>query len=104
MGKKRLFLIDGYSFLYRAYYAIRSLSNSKGFPTNAIFGFMVALRKLMIQEKPDLIGVAFDSKGPTFRHHLYKEYKATRKPMPDDLIPQVTVLKKLLQSMNISFY
>lgn len=104
MDKKKLFLVDGYSLLYRSYYAIRQLTNSKGFATNAIYGFMMALRKIIDREKPHYLGIAFDSKGPTIRHEIFEEYKATRKPMPDDLIPQISVLKKLIEALNIPFY
>lgn len=103
-AKKRIFLIDGNSMLYRSYYAIRQLSNSKGEATNAVFGFLTGLRKLVDQENPDYLGVVFDSKGPTFRHALFKEYKATRKPMPDDLIPQVSLVKKLLLALRIPYF
>ncbi len=101
---KRIFLIDGNSMLYRSYYAIRQLSNSKGEATNAIYGFLIGLRKIIDQENPDYLGVVFDSKGPTFRHSLFKEYKATRKPMPADLIPQVPLVKKLLQALRIPYF
>ncbi|MFC2159040.1 DNA polymerase, partial [Acidobacteriota bacterium] len=101
MEKKRLFLIDGHALLYRSYYAIRGLINSKGFPTNAIFGFVSAIKKLTDQEKPDFLAVVLDSKGPTFRHELYSEYKANRKPMPEDLVVQIPVLKELIQAMDI---
>ncbi len=104
MHAKRVFLLDGNSLVYRAYYAIRNLSNSKGFATNAIFGFFSMLRKLIQQEKPDYLGVAFDSKGPTFRHKIFKDYKATRKPMPEDLIAQIPVVKDLLCALNIPYY
>jgi len=100
-GEKKLFLIDGNSLLYRAYYAIRRLSTSKGFPTNAVFGFLNILRKIQEKEKPGYLGVVFDAKGPTVRHQAFKEYKAHRKPMPEDMIPQIPVLKKILRAMNI---
>ncbi|MCJ7680142.1 MAG: DNA polymerase I, partial [Candidatus Aminicenantes bacterium] len=101
MEKNRLFLIDGNAVLYRSYYAIRGLTNSRGFPTNAIFGFLSTLKKLIDQQKPDYLGLTFDTKGPTFRHQLDKNYKATRKPMPDDLIVQLPVLKDIIHGMNI---
>jgi len=101
MEDKRLYLIDGNSLLYRSYYAIHRLSNSRGFPTNAIFGFLTALRKLIDREKPAYLGVVFDLKGPTIRHEAYKDYKAHRKPMPDDLVVQVPVLKDVLHALNI---
>ena len=87
--RKRLFLVDGMSQVYRAFYALPSLSNSKGFPTNAIYGFTMMLRRLINEYKPDYLGVALDSSGPTFRHESYEAYKATRQTMPDDLSPQL---------------
>jgi DNA polymerase-1 len=66
--RKRLYLIDGNSYIYRAFHAIRHLSNSKGFPTNAVYGFTAMLLKIVREERPDYLGVAFDSKGPTTRH------------------------------------
>lgn len=101
MAKKRLFLIDGHSLLYRAYYAIRHLSNSQGFPTNAIFGFLSMMRKLQDKENPTYLGIVFDAKGPTIRHEAFKEYKANRKPMPEDLAVQIPVLKKILKALHI---
>ena len=104
MPKKRLFLIDGNSFCYRAFYAIRSLSNSKGQPTNAIYGFNSMLGKIIKEEKPDMLAVAFDLKGPTFRHKKFDEYKIHRKPMPDDLVSQMSYIKQLVQAHNIPLY
>jgi len=104
MRKKKLFLIDGNAFCYRAYYAIRSLTNSKGFPTNAVYGFVTMLKKLIESESPDLIAVSFDLKGPTFRHKRYKDYKAHRKPMPEDLVVQMPIIKKVLKAYNIPIY
>jgi DNA polymerase-1 len=101
---KRLFLIDGNSLLYRSYYAIRSLTNSKGFPTNAIYGFVTSLRKLIGTEKPDYLGIVFDTKGPTLRHQAFKDYKAQRKPMPEDLVVQIPVLKELITALRIPLY
>lgn len=101
MGEKTIFLIDGNALLYRSFYAIKNLSNSKGFPTNAIYGFITALRKMVDQYNPDYLGIVFDTKGPTFRHLKFKEYKAHRKPMPDDLVIQIPMLKKLLKALNI---
>ena len=101
---KRLFLIDGNSLLYRSYYAIRRLSNSRGFPTNAIYGFISTLRKIVGEQKPDYLGIVFDTGKPTIRHQMFKAYKAHRKPMPDDLIPQVPVLKKVIKAMNIPLF
>ncbi len=101
MAEKKLFLIDGYSLLYRSYYAIKRLSTSKGFPTNAIYGFLNMLRKIKEKEKPYYLGVVFDVKGPTIRHKAYKEYKATRKPMPEDLTIQLPLVKKIIKAMNV---
>ncbi len=97
----RLFLVDGNSLFYRSFYAIQHLSNSKGFPTNAIYGFINTMKKLIAQEKPDYLGVVFDVKGPTVRHEDYKEYKANRKPMPEELAVQMPVLKEVLKAWHI---
>lgn len=104
MNKKRVFLIDGNSLLYRSYYAIRNLSNSEGFPTNAIYGFVTMLKKLKEQENPSHLGIVFDVKGPTVRHRAYKEYKARRKPMPEDLSVQIPILKKIIRAYKIPFF
>lgn len=104
MSNKRLFLIDGNSYCYRAYYAIRNLSNSKGMPTNAVYGFVTMLNKLIKEESPDYLGIAFDMKGPTFRHKKHKEYKITRKPMPDDLSIQMPVIKELVKVYKIPIF
>lgn len=104
MSKRRLFLIDGNSFCYRAYYAIRSLSNSKGQPTNAIYGFITMLNKIVKENKPEMLAVAFDLKGPTFRHKKFEEYKIHRKPMPDDLSSQIPYIKKVVGGYNIPIY
>ena len=99
--KPRLFLIDGSNYIYRAYYAIRELSNSSGFPTNAIYGFTNMLIKLCRDWEPDYIAVVFDLKGPTFRHEIYDLYKANRKTMPDDLIPQVPYIKDVVRGFSM---
>ncbi len=104
MDKKKLVLIDGNALLYRSYYAIRFLTNSDGFPTNAIYGFIMTLKKLMEQEDPDYLGIVFDTKGPTERHKIFAEYKAHRKPMPEDLVVQLPFLKKIIKAMNISTF
>ena len=99
--KEKLFLIDGNSYCYRAFYAIKELRNSKGKPTNAVYGFILMLRKLLEKEKPAYIGVAFDLKGPTFRHEQFEDYKVHRKPMPDDLISQMGLIKETISAYNI---
>lgn len=104
MSEKKLFLFDGNSILYRSYYAIRHLTNTEGFPTNAIYGFIATLRKILKEENPHYLGIVFDTKGPTTRHELFEDYKAHRKPMPEDLVPQVPKLKQILQAMRIPLY
>lgn len=95
-------LVDGSNYLYRAFYAIPALTNSKGFPTNAIYGFTNMLLKLLRELKPDYIVVTFDVKGPTTRHEEFTDYKATRKPMPDDLSPQIPFIKDIIRGFSIS--
>ncbi len=97
-------MIDGQSFCYRAFYAIRELTNSKGEPTNAIYGFITMLRKLLREEKPDYIAVCFDRKEPTFRRERYEAYKAHRKPMPDDLIEQMPHIKDFIHAYRIPIF
>lgn len=104
MTPGRLFLIDGNSLLYRSYYAIQRLSNSAGFPTNAIYGFINTLNKIIEEEKPDYLGVVFDTGAPTLRHQAYREYKAQRRPMPQDLTVQVPVLKKIMTARRIPLF
>src|SRR6185369_5765477 len=99
--KKRLFLVDGMSQIYRAYYALPSLSNSRGLPTNAIYGFTMMLRKLITSEKPDYLGVAFDGPERTFRHDAYEGYKATRTKMPEDLTLQVPYIARLCSALRV---
>ncbi len=104
MEPKKLFLIDGSSILYRSFYAIQRLSTSKGFPTNAIYGFLNTLRKILEQEKPSHLGIVFDTGKPTLRHKAFEAYKAQRKPMPDDLQIQIPVLKKVIQALRIPLF
>lgn len=99
-----LYLIDGNSYVYRAFYAIRDLSNSKGFPTNAIYGFTTMLMKIIREKKPDGIVVSFDSAVPTERHRLYEAYKAHRPETPPDLIKQVPYIKKIISAFNIAIF
>lgn len=96
-----LYLIDGNSYIYRAFFAIRSLSTSKGFPTNAIYGFTNMLMKVVRERRPDFIAVAFDSKGPTTRHIEYAEYKAQRPKMPDALSIQIPYIHKMVEAFKI---
>ena len=98
---EKLVLIDGHSILNRAFYGVPDLSNSEGLHTNAIYGFLNILFKLLEEEKPEYLTVAFDVKAPTFRHEMYPEYKGTRKPMPQELHEQVPVMKQVLHAMGI---
>lgn len=93
-------LVDGSSYLYRAYHVMGDLSNSQGQPTGAIYGVVNMLRKLLRDYKPELIAVIFDAKGKTFRNDLYAEYKATRPPMPDDLREQIEPLHAVIKAMG----
>jgi len=102
MGEtKRLYLVDGTGNVFRAYYALQGLSTRAGLPTNAVFGFTTMLRKLLQDEKPDYLAVAFDLAAPTFRHKEYEEYKAHRPPPPDDLIAQIPYVKKVCEVLRV---
>ena len=98
---EKLLLIDGHSILNRAFYGVPPLNNAAGIPTNAIYGFLNIMFKIIDEEKPDYITVAFDLKEPTFRHKMYAEYKGTRKPMPEELHKQVPLIKETLKAMGI---
>lgn len=99
--ERTVYLIDGNSYIYRSFFAIHHLSNSKGLSTNAIFGFINILLKFLKDYSPGFLVVAFDVKGPTFRHKIFPRYKANRPKMPDDLIPQIPYIKKILSGFNI---
>ncbi len=99
---EKILLVDGHSIINRAFYGVTDLTNSQGLHTNAIFGFLNTLFKVLEEEKPDYVMVAFDVKAPTFRHVMYEAYKGTRKPMPEELHEQVPVLKEVLHAMGIS--
>ena len=99
--KEKLVLIDGNSILNRAFYGVPDLSNAEGLHTNAIYGFLNILFKIIEEERPSSVAVAFDLKAPTFRHKIYPEYKGTRKGMPEELREQVPVMKEVLKSMGI---
>lgn len=98
---RKLVLIDGHSILNRAFYGIPELTNSQGLPTNAVYGFLNIMFKILEEEQPDYLTVAFDVHAPTFRHEIYKEYKGTRKPMPEELKTQVPLMKQMLRAMGI---
>ncbi len=101
MSRKKLYLIDGNSYIYRAYFAIPYLSNSKGLPTNAVYGFTNMLMKVIKEEAPDYLAIAFDSKGPTRRHIEYEDYKAHRPAMPDPLTRQIPYIHRMVEAFNI---
>ncbi len=98
---EKIVLIDGHSILNRAYYGVPLLSNAKGLHTNAVYGFLNIMFKILEEEEPDFLTVAFDVSAPTFRHEMYDGYKGTRKPMPQELYEQVPVLKEVLKAMGI---
>jgi DNA polymerase I len=97
-----IYLLDGSSYIHRAYHAIRNLQNANGFPTNAIFGFTQMLLKLLSDKKPERMVVVFDAKGPTFRHDLYEDYKANRPPMPEDMAVQLPFIRKVVENLGIT--
>ena len=101
MGREKIVLIDGHSILNRAFYGIPDLSNSEGLHTNAVYGFLNIMFKILDEEKADYLAVAFDLKAPTFRHKMYEAYKGTRKPMPEELHQQVPVMKEMLTAMGV---
>ncbi len=97
----KIVLIDGHSILNRAFYGVPDLTNAKGLHTNAVYGFLNILFKILDEEKPEFLTVAFDVKAPTFRHEMYEAYKGTRKPMPEELREQVPVIKDVLAAMGV---
>jgi DNA polymerase-1 len=100
----RVFLIDGTAFCYRAFYAIRTLTTADGRPTNAVYGFARMLHALRDKERPDYLAVAFDVGKPTFRHQQFEAYKVQRKPMPDPLIAQLPLVRRLLTAYRIPVF
>ena len=101
-AKNKLLIVDGHSILNRAFYGLPDLTNYEGLHTNAVLGFLNIIFKIMDEEHPTNVCVAFDVKQPTFRHIMYSDYKGTRKPMPDELREQVPLIKEVLKSMNIT--
>ncbi|MBS3809289.1 MAG: DNA polymerase I [Desulfobacterales bacterium] len=99
--ENRIYLIDGSTYIHRAYHAIRGLSNSRGFPTNAVYGFARMLIKLIHDRDPAYVAMVFDSRGPTFRHELYPDYKGHRPEMPEDLAVQIPVIHEITEGFNI---
>lgn len=98
---KKLVLIDGHSILNRAFFGLPDLTNSEGIHTNAVYGFLNIMFKILEEEKPDYLTVAFDVHAPTFRHKMFEDYKGTRKPMADELRQQVPLIKELLTKMGV---
>ncbi|MDX9897165.1 MAG: 5'-3' exonuclease H3TH domain-containing protein, partial [Desulfofustis sp.] len=96
-----LYLVDGSAFIYRAFHAVGPLSNRDGLPTNAVFGFATMLRRLLKERQPTYLAVVFDSRGPGFRHELYRAYKANRPAMPDELACQIPYIKELVQALGL---
>ena len=101
MPSPELYLIDGSAYIYRAYHAIRPLSTSRGLPTHAVFGFLSILRRLLRERSPEYLAVAFDTRGPVFRHRLYDRYKANRPPMPEDLAVQIPYIRESVAAHRI---
>ena len=98
---KEIYLIDGSAYLYRAFHAIRNLSNAKGLPTNATYGFTTMLMKLIKERSPEYLAMFFDMKGPTFRHEMYDQYKANRPPMPEEMAQQIPWIKQVVTAFSI---
>ena len=101
---EKIVLIDGHSILNRAFYGVPTLTNSAGLHTNAVYGFLNILFKVLEEEQAEYLAVAFDLKAPTFRHEMYGDYKGTRKPMPEELREQVPVMKQVLSAMGIPIF
>ena len=96
-----LYLVDGSGYIFRAYYAVRPLSNKAGLPTNALFGYTQMMLKLLSDVGAKYIAVTFDTGTPTFRHEKYDQYKANRKECPEDLVPQMPYFRKVTQALGI---
>lgn len=101
-NKKQFYIIDGNAYVYRSFYAIKGLATSTGFPTNAIYGFVSLLLKILHENKPDYLAIAFDTQAPTFRHKEFAYYKADRPEMPDPLVQQFPIIKDILKAFNIA--
>ncbi len=100
-SRRTLYLIDGSAYIYRAFFALPALSNSKGQQTNAIYGFTTMLMKVLREHQPDCLAVAFDEKGPTLRHEEFKEYKAHRPPMPEGMQAQVPYIHRVVEAFGL---
>ena len=100
--REKIVLIDGHSILNRAFYGVPDLTNAKGQHTNAIYGFLNIMFKILDEEKPQYLTVAFDVSAPTFRHKMFDAYKGTRKPMLPELKEQVPLMKQMLTAMGVT--
>ena len=98
---RELILVDGSSYLYRAFHAMRGLSTSSGQPTNAVFGVINMLKSLLKERSPEYMAVVFDARGKTFRHDMYAEYKANRPPMPEELSGQVDYVHSIVRAIGL---
>ena len=98
---REIYLIDGSAFIYRAFHAVAPLTNAEGFQTNAVFGFVSMLNKLLKEKLPTHLAVAFDSRGKVFRHEMYPEYKANRPPMPAELAAQLPYIKQVVEALGL---
>lgn len=101
LDENTVYLVDGSGYIFRAFFAIRSLHSAKGVPTNAVFGFTNMLLKLLKEHQPKFLAIAFDRKEPTFRHQIYKDYKANRPLPPEDLVPQFELIHRMVEAFNI---
>ncbi len=104
MGQDKIVLIDGHSIMHRAFYGVPDLTNSEGIHTNAVYGFLNILLKILDEEQPGYLAVAFDVHAPTFRHKMYEAYKGTRKPMPPELKEQMPLIREMLGAMQIPIF
>jgi DNA polymerase-1 len=103
-GRPKLLLLDANGLVYRAFYALPYFTTRDGRPTNAVYGFTTMLLKVLEEERPDYVAVAFDKPGPTFRHEAFADYKATRRKMPDDLRPQIGLAKDVVQAFDLAVF
>ena len=99
--KSPVYLVDGSAYFYRAYHAVAPLTTANGLPTHAAYGFTNILFRIIKEKSPEFLAVAFDAKGPNFRHAMYSDYKANRPPMPDDLAVQIPYIKRIVEAHNI---
>jgi len=104
LNEKRLIIIDSHSLLYRAFHALPPLTNKKGQPTGAVYGFLLTLFRAIKDVKANYIVACFDTKKPTFRHEEFKEYKAHRPQMPEGIVSQIPIMKEVLESFNIPIF